>query len=90
MNKADFKVGDQVKVITKDLEQTKAHSTFFEGMVIALRGDADNKTFTVRKNASDGVYVERIFPLGSPLIEKINVVKSNKVRRAKLYYLRKK
>ena len=90
MDKLNFKVGDLVRVTTKDLGEKKPHSSIFEGMVIALRGSKDDATFTVRKNASDSIAVERIFPLHSPVIQNVAVVKSSKVRRAKLYYLRNK
>ena len=87
---ANFKVGDIVKVIFKIPEGAKTRPTPFEGMVIAVKGSLTNKTFTVRKNASQRVVVERIFAIESPSIENINVVKKSKVRRAKLYYLRKR
>lgn len=85
-----FKIGDVVKVTTRSPDEKKVHATTFEGMVIAIRGQNSGRTFTVRKMASAGVAVEKIFPLVSPHIENIKVVKSTKVRRAKLYYLRKK
>jgi len=86
---ANFKVGDIVKVIFNPPVGAKTKPTPFEGMVIALRGQGANKTFTVRKIASNKIAVEKIFPLGAPVIEKVDVVKSTRVRRAKLYYLRK-
>ena len=86
----NFKAGDVVKVIFKIPEGAKTRPTPFEGIVIAVKGDLANKTFTVRKSASQGVVVERIFAIESPSIENINVVKKSKVRRAKLYYLRKR
>lgn len=85
-----FKVGDLVKVTTRDPADSKVKLTPFEGMVIALRGEGADKTFTVRKLAADKVAVERIFPLASPYIQDIKVVKQTRVRRAKLYYLRRK
>ncbi|KKR78125.1 MAG: 50S ribosomal protein L19 [Candidatus Curtissbacteria bacterium GW2011_GWA1_40_9] len=88
MDKASFKVGDVVKVITKDAQEKKIHASLFEGVVISLRGKSGDKTFTVRKKGADGIFVERIFPLDSPIIEKISVTKANNTRRAKLYYLR--
>lgn len=88
--KINFNVGDIIKVFTKDPQDNKVHATPFEGIVISIRGNKANKTFTIRKNASAQVAVERIFPIDSPIIEKIYVVKEGKVRRAKLYYLRKK
>lgn len=90
MNTAVFKVGDIVKVLTKEAQEKKVHSSAFEGVVISLRGQNGDKTFTVRKKGADGVFVERIFPVDSPAIEKITVTKANFVRRSKLYYLRKK
>ncbi len=89
MNIANFKVGDVIRVFTKDPQDNKVHATPFEGIVISLRGQKDTRTFIVRKRSSDGVFVERIFPALSPSIEKITVVKPGSVRRAKLYYLRK-
>ncbi|OGD88011.1 hypothetical protein A3J17_04755 [Candidatus Curtissbacteria bacterium RIFCSPLOWO2_02_FULL_40_11] len=89
MNLTNFKVGDTVKVFTKDPQDNKVHATPFQGVVLALRGEKQNKTFTVQKNASAGVNVERIFPINSPIIEKITVVNKGKVRRAKLTHLRK-
>lgn len=86
----NFKVGDIIRVFTKNTEDKKVHATSFEGIVMALRGEKSDKTFTVRKNASDGIAIEKIFTLASPNIEKIDLVKSTTVRRAKLYYLRNK
>jgi len=81
-------VGDTVKVHQKIIEGTKQRIQIFEGTVIAKRGeDNPSATFTVRK-VSMGVGVERVFPVYSPNIDKLEVVKRNKVRRAKLYYLR--
>ncbi len=82
-----FKVGDTVKVHYKIKEGDKERIQAFEGVVIRIRGGALDKTFTVRKE-SYGVGIERIFPYYSPNIEKIDIVKIGKVRRAKLYYLR--
>lgn len=89
MDKAAFKVGDIVRVLTKDAQEKKVHASAFEGVVISLRGNKGDQTFTVRKKGADGVFVERIFPLDSPIIEKITVIKPYNVRRAKLYHLRK-
>ena len=85
----NFKAGDIVKVIFKISEGAKTRPTPFEGIVIAIKGNLTNRTFTVRKSASQRVIVERIFAIESPAIENINVVKKSRVRRAKLYYLRK-
>lgn len=90
MTQEAFKVGDQVRVTTRNPEDNKVHATPFVGIVIAMRGAGTGKTFTVRKIADGKVAVERIFPLDSPVIENISVVKSGQVNRAKLYYLRKK
>jgi len=62
----------------------------FQGVVIAIRGRGENKTFTVRRIGAAGVGIEKIFPLSSPLLTKIEIKKKGDVRRAKLYYLRKK
>jgi large subunit ribosomal protein L19 len=85
-----FRSGDQVRVHSKIKEGGKTRTQVFSGIVIYKRGKGENKTFCVRRLSKDGVFVERIFPLPSPLIEKVEVVKKGKVRRAKLYYLRKK
>lgn len=84
-----FLVGDTVRVISEVLEGDSERVHAFEGVVISRSGRGISETFTVRK-LSYGIGVERIFPLHSPQIKKINVVKSGRVRRAKLYYLRKK
>ncbi|HEV2351798.1 MAG TPA: 50S ribosomal protein L19 [Terriglobia bacterium] len=84
----DFRAGDNVRVHVKIKEGDKERVQVFEGAVIGRRRAASHSTFTVRK-ISFGHGVERIFPLHSPVIEKIEVVRSGHVRRAKLYYLRK-
>jgi large subunit ribosomal protein L19 len=83
-----FKAGDHVKVHVKVIEGEKERIQPFEGDVINIRGVGLSKTFTVRKIAS-GVGVERIFPLNSPKVAKVEVLREGKVRRAKLFYLRK-
>lgn len=83
----DFGAGDTVAVHSKVKEGDKERIQVFEGVVIKRRGSGINQTFTVRK-ISDGIGVERIYPVHSPNIEKIVKLKSGKVRRAKLYYLR--
>lgn len=83
-----FSVGDTIDVISKIREEEKTRLTHFEGIVIAIKGVGESKTFTVRKIAKGGIGVERIFPLYSPNLVKIKVLKKGKVRRSKLYYLR--
>lgn len=83
----DFKVGDTIRVHAKIIEGDKERIQVFEGAVISRANGVNRATFTVRK-VSYGVGVERIFPLHSPRIDKIEVVMRGKVRRAKLYYLR--
>ncbi|MFQ6068907.1 MAG: 50S ribosomal protein L19 [Candidatus Aminicenantales bacterium] len=83
-----FNVGDTVKVHVIIREGDKERIQVFKGDVIARRGSAMSETFTVRK-VSFGIGVEKIFPLHSKMIKKIEVVRRGKVRRAKLYYLRK-
>ena len=82
-----FKTGDIVNVHVKVKEGDKERIQEFQGMVIGRRGSGPNSTFTVRK-ISDGVGVERIFPLHSPRIAKIERVKEGKTRRSKIYYVR--
>ena len=83
----EFRVGNTVKVGYKVTEGKVARTQYFEGIVIARKGTGIAETFTVRKQAS-GVGVEKTWPVHSPIIEKIEVVRRGKVRRAKLYYLR--
>jgi large subunit ribosomal protein L19 len=84
-----FKAGDTVKVHFKVIEGTRQRIQVFQGTVIKRQGQGARETFTVRKQ-SFGVGVERTFPVHSPKIEKIEVTMIGDVRRAKLYYLRKK
>ncbi len=84
-----FNVGDTVRVDVEIIEGDKTRTQAFEGVVIARKGAASRATFTVRRIAS-GVGVERTFPLHSPRIVAIEVIRRGKVRRAKLYYLRKR
>lgn len=86
----EFRPGDTIMVSYRIHEEGKERIQPFEGIVIAIKGAGTSKTFTVRKLASQGIGVERIFPLYSPNIQKIKVIKRGKVRRAKLYYLREK
>ena len=83
-----FRVGDKIKVFQKIQEGDKTRTQPFEGIVIAIRGEGENKMFTVRKIAAGNIGVERIWPLNSPWIEKVQVVRKGKVRRAKLYFLK--
>jgi large subunit ribosomal protein L19 len=83
----EFKAGDTLKVYYKVKEGEKERTQLFEGVVIRVNGGGIGKTFTIRK-ISYGVGVERIIPINTPAIEKIDVLKIGKVRRAKLYYLR--
>lgn len=83
----DFRVGDTVRVYVKVVEGEKERVQSFEGTVIKTNGGGNRATFTVRK-VSYGVGVERIFPMHSPRIEKIQVLGRSRVRRARLYYLR--
>jgi large subunit ribosomal protein L19 len=84
-----FKVGDMVKVHFKIVEGKTERIQIYEGLVIAMKNSRVGKTFTVRKN-SYGVGVERIFPIHSPRIARVELARPGKVRRAKLYYIRDK
>ncbi|MCM3632060.1 MULTISPECIES: 50S ribosomal protein L19 [Paenibacillus] len=83
----NFRPGDTLKVYVKVIEGSRERIQLFEGVVIKRRGGGISETFTVRK-ISYGVGVERTFPLHSPKLDKIEVARRGKVRRAKLYYLR--
>lgn len=86
----DIRAGDTVRVHQKIQEKGKTRLQVFEGMVLARKhGTEAGATFTVRKS-SNGYAVERIFPLYSPMIDKVEIVKRSQVRRAKLYYIRDK
>ncbi len=90
-NKTTFNIGDTIKIDYKIVEEgKKARTQPFQGQVIAISGDAENRMFRVRKIAADQIGVERIFPLDSPWIKNLEVVKKpkEKPRRAKLYYTR--
>ena len=88
--KLDFKAGDTVRVWSKILEKGKTRLQAFEGLVLCRKhGTESGATFTIRKVAS-GVGVERIFPLFSPNVDKIEVLRKSKTRRSKLYYIRTK
>lgn len=84
----DFRPGDTIRVVVRVKEGDKERLQPFEGVCIARRGSGVSETFTVRK-VSAGVGVERIFPLHSPLIAEVELVRRGRVRRAKLYYLRR-
>ena len=82
-----FNVGDTVRIHNKIVEGTRERIQLFEGTVIAKKNGGISETFTVRR-VSYGVGVEKTFPLHSPRVEKVEVIRAGKVRRAKLYYLR--
>lgn len=83
----EFHVGDTVRVHAKVIEGNRERTQVFEGVVLKRQGGSNRETFTVRKN-SNGIGVEKTWPLHSPIVEKIEVVRRGKVRRAKLFYLR--
>lgn len=83
----DFRAGDTVKVSVKIKEGDRVRIQFFEGLVIQRQGGGISETFTVRK-VSYGIGIEKTFPIHSPLVEEINVLRRGKVRRAKLFYIR--
>jgi len=85
-----FSVGDIIRVAQEILEEGKKRTITFQGMVIAISGRGENKTFTVRKIGTGKIGIERIFPLNLPTITKIEVVKKTSPKRAKLYYLRER
>jgi large subunit ribosomal protein L19 len=85
--KTEFSAGDQVRVHVRIKEGDKERIQVFQGTVIQRRGAGAGATFTVRK-VSQGIGVERVFPLYSPNVAKVDVVRKGKVRRSKLYYLR--
>ena len=88
-NVPDLRVGDRVKVHYRIIEGSKERIQVYEGDVIRRHGSSNRETFTVRK-ISSGIGVERTFPIHSPKIDRIEVLRHGAVRRAKLYYLRKK
>jgi large subunit ribosomal protein L19 len=88
-NISEFSIGDTVKVYAKIKEGNRERIQVFEGTVIKRQGGSNRETFTVRKN-SNGVGVEKTWPLHSPSVEKIEVTRRGKVRRAKLFYLRER
>jgi len=84
-----FKAGDTITVYYKIKEGNKERTQHFQGVVLQKRNTGANETFTIRK-VSGGVGVERIFPLASPLIEKVEINKNGHVRRARIFYLRER
>ncbi len=88
MEMPDFSPGDQIRVDIKVKEGNKERLQSFEGTVLSRRGAGASKTFMVRKIGAGGIGVERVWPENSPAIEKVTIKKQNKVRRAKLYYMR--
>ncbi len=84
----DFKAGDTVRAMIKVVEGTRERLQAFEGVVIRRRSSGINENFTIRRISANGIGVERTFLLNSPRIDKLEVVRYGKVRRAKLYYLR--
>jgi large subunit ribosomal protein L19 len=83
-----FSVGDTIAVHQEISEGTKTRVQIFEGLVIAIKGSENGKSFTVRKIATNSIGVEKIYPVNAPFIKKIVVKREGQVRRAKLYYLR--
>jgi len=90
LNEQVYSVGDTVKVNYKIKEKDKERIQAFDGVIISIKGSKDNKNFLLKKNASDSVTVERIFPVNSPWIESIKKLRGPKykIRRSKLNYLR--
>lgn len=84
----EFNVGDTIRVHYKITEGNESRIQPYEGIVISKKGEGMSKTFTVRRIGEQNVGVERIFPLFSPNISKIDIIRTGNVRRAKLYYLR--
>ncbi len=84
----EFSTGDLIRVDVKVKEGNKERIQSFEGTVISKRGAGASQTFTVRKIGSGAIGVERIWPIGSPAIQKITVKKANKVKKAKLFHMR--
>ena len=88
LSKPEFSSGDTITVYYKIKEGDKERVQFFKGVVIQRRGDNLTETFTIRKIGANNIGVERIFPICSPIIEKIELNKKGKVRRARIFYLR--
>lgn len=81
-------VGDMLKIYYKFKEKDKLKRQIFNGILMAIKGSGNNKMFTVRKGTKDEIGVERIFPVNSPYIDKVMIVKKGRVRRAKIYFIR--
>ena len=88
-NKPQFEIGDTVRVSVRIKEGERERIQAFEGTVVAKKHGGIQETFTVRRS-SYGVGVERVFPVNSPFVEKVEIIRRGKVRRAKLYYLRER
>jgi large subunit ribosomal protein L19 len=86
----EIKSGDTIRVHFRIVEGDRERTQAFEGVVIRLRGSQSNRTITVRRTGAHGVGVERVFPIHSPRVEKIEVLRHAHVRRAKLYFLRER
>ncbi len=89
IRKVNFRPGDTVKVNTKIVEEKRTRIQAFQGYVLGIRGGGTSETFTVRK-ISNGIGVEKVFFLQSPMIDSIDLVQEGRVRRAKIYYIRTK
>ena len=87
-NLPDFGAGDTITVFYKIKEGEKQRTQFFKGVVIQRRGSGIAETFTIRKIGANGIGVERIFPVNSPTLERIDINKKGLVRRARIFYLR--
>lgn len=87
-DKIEFCVGDTLKISQTVKDGDKTRTQAFQGIVIAIRGDGQGKNFIVRKIAVGGIGVEKIYPINTPTVTGIEIIKKGKVRRAKLYYLR--
>lgn len=85
----DFRAGDTIRVYTKVRESGRERTQIFDGVVIQRKNSGLKENFTVRK-VSFGIGVERIFPIHSPLVEKIELLRKNKVRRSRIFYMRKR
>ena len=85
----NFKAGDEITVYYKVKEGSKERTQFFKGVVLQRKGVSETETFTIRK-VSNGIGVERIFPINSPIIEKISIEKEGRVRRSRIFYMRER